>query len=354
MACIDPLKLSMVADGEAPEAEVAEHLVACVECRRAVEEQRRLGRLVGPGAVRSLCPGGEPVARYLDGDAPPEERAAVEAHAADCAPCRRMIFLPDAGSGASAPAGLAARVRERVSSRGRALRIARLAASVAAVLLVGVALWLARAPGGVRSYEHAAGSAEDVTVSLALEGAVTLEGGERFDLTHSATEAYEQRIVRLDGGLPSEVERRHAGSELVVRLRRTPAGKTEIARLTRSGEIELLSVSDNLPIDEACGLLAAEGGGIREEALRRLIGRMLPKSATIESLSMDARCESAGVWRLGGTAALDLAVAQNRRHRIEIELAGALRDRGPILQLDIEARVGQDATLRFAVRRAGR
>lgn len=354
MGCLDPLKLSMAADGETPEIEAAEHLKGCGECRSSLEQQRRLRGLIGSGRPGSLCPSGEVAVRYLSGDSEPEERAAIEAHAADCTLCRRTLYVIPGEPGLAAPPGLPARVRARLATPTGGVRILRLAASVATALLVAIAIWMGRAPGH-RPYEHLEGAVEDVKIKLDLRGALAVgDGGYRFDLLHSAQEAYEQKIVRLDGGRPAEVERRHAGSDLVVRLRRTPAGKTEIVHLSSVGSVELLSVSDNLAVDEACELLAPGGCGIRADALRRLIARMLPKSAFLESLELIAHPTGTGTWRLTGTAALHITASQDRQAQFDTPLTGILHLSGSALALELQARLGPEASLEFALRRNGR
>lgn len=262
-----------------------------------------------------------------------------------------MIYAPVEEPGITAPPGLPVRVRTRIAAPPAGLRILRVAVSIAAVLLIGIAVWVGRSPG-VGRYEHVEGGVEDVRISLDLRGSVTVaEGGNRFDLLHSAEESYEQRIVRLDGSRPAEVERRHAGSDLVVRLRQTPAGKTEVAHLAPSGAVELLSVSDNLAVDEACELLAPDGSGVRAEAVRRIVARMLPKSLSIDSFELASRPEGTGLWSLGGTAELQMAVSQDRCERIEIGLSGNLQETDSTLALELQARIGPEASLRFALRR---
>ncbi|HLG41835.1 MAG TPA: hypothetical protein VI643_00620, partial [Planctomycetota bacterium] len=216
-------------------------------------------------------------------------------------------------------------------------------ASVAAVLMIGLAIWMTsidrQAP-----YTHSSGQIEDVSLSLSMTGDVTFKDGGRVDLTHSVTEAYEQKILRLEGSHPVEVERRNRDSNLVVRLRRTPAGKTEVATVTPSGTVELLSVSDNLAVDEACQLLLSN----RDEQ-RKVLNRLLPKGVSIESLDL-AREGS----KLRGSATLTVTAAEGRTQTFDLPISGELRERGPVSELTLEGRLTSAATIRFAIRRVRR
>jgi len=338
MNCFDPLRLSMIADGESAEPGIEQHLQSCADCRGAVERQRRLKGLVAGGSPKSPCPSGDEIARYLAGAADATE---IEAHAADCGPCRRMIFAPPAETAALSP-DFAARVRSRLQAGSHA-RILRLAASVAAVLMIGLAVWLVSIDRQV-PFTHASGQVEDVSLSLSMSGAVTVADGARVDLTHSVREAYEQKILRLEGSHPVEVERRSRDSSLVVRLRRTPAGKTEVATVTPSGTVELLSVSDNLAVDEACQLLLSN----RDEQ-RKVLNRLLPKGISIESMEL-----SRDSSKLHGSATLRVTASEAGTRTFEFPISGEIRESGSDSELVIEGHLGASATIRFAIRRVGR